>query len=63
MMAFYLPLSMAPDVLNCSHRDYGNRVGFWGMAEPMARHGVRGSVSSLPVAVCNHYPEIIERPS
>lgn len=49
-----------PDVLGYSHRDYGNRVGFWRMADVMARHGVRGSVS-LSVAVCDHYPEIIER--
>ena len=49
-----------PDVLGYSHRDYGNRVGFWRMAEAMARHGVRGSVS-LSCAVCDHYPEIIER--
>jgi peptidoglycan/xylan/chitin deacetylase (PgdA/CDA1 family) len=49
-----------PDVLNYSHRDYGNRVGFWRMADVMAKHGVRGSVS-LNVAVCDHYPEIIER--
>lgn len=49
-----------PDVLNYSWRDWGNRVGFWRMAEVMARYGVRGSVS-LNVAVCDHYPEIIER--
>ena len=49
-----------PDVLGYSWRDYGNRVGFWRMADVMARHGVRGSVS-LNVAVCDHYPEIIER--
>ena len=49
-----------PDVLGYSWRDYGNRVGFWRMADIMARHGVRGSVS-LNVAVCEHYPEIIER--
>ena len=30
------------------------------MADVMARHGVRGSVR-LNVAVCDHYPEIIER--
>ena len=43
-----------PDVLNYSHRDYGNRVGFWRMADVMAKHGVRGSVSrtsGLPTAV------------
>lgn len=49
-----------PDVAGYSWRDYGNRVGFWRMADVMARHGVRGSVS-LNVAVCDHYPEIIVR--
>jgi peptidoglycan/xylan/chitin deacetylase (PgdA/CDA1 family) len=49
-----------PDVAGYSWRDYGNRAGFWRMADVMARHGVRGSVS-LNVAVCDHYPEIIER--
>jgi peptidoglycan/xylan/chitin deacetylase (PgdA/CDA1 family) len=49
-----------PDVLGYSHRDYGNRTGFWRMADVMAKHQVRGSVS-LSVAVCDHYPEIIER--
>ena len=49
-----------PDIINYSMRDYGNRVGFHRMADVMARHGVRGSVS-LNVAVCDHFPEIIER--
>ena len=49
-----------PDILGYAHRDFGNRVGFWRMADVMARHGVRGSVS-LNTAVCDHYPEIIER--
>jgi len=49
-----------PDVLNYAWRDYGNRAGFWRMADTMAKHGVRGSVS-LNVAVCDHYPEVIER--
>jgi len=49
-----------PDVINYSMRDYGNRVGFHRMADVMAKYGVRGSVS-LNVAVCDHYPEIIER--
>lgn len=48
-----------PDILNYSHRDYGNRVGFDRLAETMTRYGVRGSVS-LSVAVCDHYPRIIE---
>lgn len=49
-----------PDILGYAARDYGNRVGFWRMADVMAKHGVRGSVS-LNVAVCDHFPEIIER--
>jgi allantoinase len=49
-----------PDVQNYAWRDYGNRAGFWRMADTMARYGVRGSVS-LNVAVCDHYPEVIER--
>ena len=48
-----------PDVLNYSHRDYGNRVGHWRMMEVMDAHGVRGSIS-LNVALCDHHPEIIE---
>lgn len=49
-----------PDVPGYSWRDYGNRVGFDRMADVMAKYGVRGSVS-LNVAVCNHFPKIIER--
>ena len=48
-----------PDVIPYSHRDYGNRTGFFRMMEAMAKFGVRGSVS-LNVAVCQHHPEIIE---
>ncbi len=49
----------APDVLNYSYRDYGNRVGFWRLLEAMKRCNVRGSVS-LNVALCEHHPEIIQ---
>jgi peptidoglycan/xylan/chitin deacetylase (PgdA/CDA1 family) len=49
----------APDTLNYSYRDYGNRVGFWRMLESMNRCGMRGSVS-LNVATCEHHPEVIE---
>ena len=48
-----------PDVVPHSHRDYGNRAGFWRMMEVMEKYGVRGSVS-LNVAMCQHHPEIIE---
>lgn len=49
-----------PDVLGYSWRDYGNRVGFDRMADVMAKYGVRGSVS-LNVALCEHFPDIIDR--
>ena len=48
-----------PDILNYSHRDYGNRAGVWRMMEVMERFGVRGSVS-LNAALCDHIPEIID---
>jgi len=49
-----------PDITNYGHRDYGNRVAFERLADVMADHGVRGSVS-LNVALCDHLPHIIER--
>ena len=48
-----------PDIIHYSHRDYGNRVGFWRMLEAMDQYGVRGSVS-LNVATLDHHPEVIE---
>src|SRR4051812_16428904 len=48
-----------PDLSWLTLRDYGNRAGVWRMMEVMDNHGIRGSVS-LNVAVCDHYPEIIE---
>jgi len=48
-----------PDVLGYSTREYANRVGVWRMMDVMDKHGVRASVS-LNVAVCDHYPEVIE---
>lgn len=47
-----------PDVLQYSHRDYGNRAGWQRMMAAMDRAGFRGSVS-LNVALCDHHPEII----
>jgi peptidoglycan/xylan/chitin deacetylase (PgdA/CDA1 family) len=47
-----------PDVVGYGHRDYGNRVGHWRMAEVMSRHGFKGSVS-LSVALCQHIPEVV----
>ncbi|MGB3500658.1 MAG: polysaccharide deacetylase family protein [Mesorhizobium sp.] len=49
-----------PDIMNYTHKDYGNRIGFKRMADAMEKFGVTGSVS-LSVAVCEHFPDIIER--
>jgi len=46
-----------PDVLHYGIRDFGNRVGFWRMAEMFDELGVRASIS-LNVAVLDHFPEI-----
>src|SRR3546814_5452403 len=48
-----------PDVVGYGHRDYGNRVGHWRMAEAMSKHGFPGSVS-LSVAMCQHLPKVVE---
>jgi len=47
-----------PDVVGYGHRDYANRVGHWRMAEMMATHGFKGSVS-LSVALCQHHPDVV----
>lgn len=47
-----------PDVVGFGHRDHGNRVGHWRMAEAMSANGFPGSVS-LSVALCQHHPEIV----
>jgi len=47
-----------PDVVAYSHRDYGNRVGHWRMADAMSEFGFPGSVS-LSVALCQHHPQIV----
>lgn len=49
----------SPDVVGYSQRDWGNRVGHWRLMDLMDKFGMRGSVS-LNVALCDHYPEIIE---
>ncbi|NQV99524.1 MAG: polysaccharide deacetylase family protein [Rhodospirillales bacterium] len=49
-----------PDVSAWGRRDYGNRVGFFRMADIMARLGMRGTVA-LNSLVCDHYPQIVEK--
>jgi len=53
------PVSLNPDVMGYSWRDYGVRVGIWRMMEIMERYGVRGTVA-LNSDVCREYPRIIE---
>ena len=48
-----------PDVPTYSRQDYGNRVGFWRMAEVLDKHKVRATVS-LNIAVLDHFPEVRE---
>ncbi len=50
----------APDVSSWGRRDYGNRVGFFRMADIMARFGVRGTVA-LNSMVCDYCPQVVER--
>ncbi len=48
-----------PDVQQYSYRDYGNRVGFWRMLEPLDKYNIKCCVS-LNMAVLEHFPEIGE---
>ncbi len=48
----------APDILNYSWRDYGNRVGVWRCLEVFDLHKVTGSVS-LNAAMCERLPEVV----
>ena len=49
----------APDVLNYSYRDYGNRVGFWRMLETMKRCNMRGLASGIPTARVEEIDKIV----
>ena len=53
------PRTPHPDVQQYSYRDYGNRVGFWRMLEPLDKHNIRCTVS-LNLAALEHFPEIAE---
>jgi peptidoglycan/xylan/chitin deacetylase (PgdA/CDA1 family) len=47
-----------PNVFDYSLRDYGNRVGFWRIAELLDKFHVRASVL-LNSRVCAHYPAVV----
>jgi peptidoglycan/xylan/chitin deacetylase (PgdA/CDA1 family) len=53
------PRTPHPDILGYGTRDYGNRVGFWRMADMMDRLGIRCTVS-LGVAAFEHYPAVMK---
>jgi peptidoglycan/xylan/chitin deacetylase (PgdA/CDA1 family) len=53
------PRTPHPDVRLYSYRDYGNRVGFWRMAEVLERYEIPATVS-LNVGVLDLYPEVGE---
>ena len=53
------PRTPFPDVQQYSYRDYGNRVGFWRMLEPLDKYDIKCCVS-LNMAVLEHFPEIAE---
>ena len=53
------PRTPYPDVLQYSYRDYGNRVGFWRMLEPLDKYNIKCCVS-LNMAVMEHFPQIAE---
>lgn len=48
-----------PDVVGYAYRDHGNRVGNWRLIEMMEKFNIPGTVS-LSVAMCDHFPEMIE---
>ena len=53
------PRTPYPDVQQYSYRDYGNRIGFWRMLEPLDEYNIKCCVS-LNLAVLEHFPEICE---
>ena len=46
-----------PDVQGYGYRDYGNRVGFWRMADVLDQFGIVATASTN-LAVFDHYPEV-----
>ena len=53
------PRTPYPDAQQYSYHDYGNRVGFWRMLEPLDKHNIR-CCPGVNMAVLEHYPEIAQ---
>ena len=54
-----VPGMSAPDVLNSSWRDYGNRVGAWRILDAFRQQGIPLAIL-LNSAVCEHAPDLVE---
>ena len=52
------PRTPHPDIQGYGTRDFGNRVGFWRMAEMLDRLRIKATLS-LGVAAFEHYPEVM----
>jgi allantoinase len=48
-----------PDYLNYSHREHGNRVGFWRVLEVLDRHGIKPTVP-VNAMLAERYPRMVE---
>jgi allantoinase len=48
-----------PDYLNYSHREHGNRVGFWRVLEVLDRHGIKATVP-VNAMLAERYPRLVE---
>lgn len=48
-----------PDYLNYSHREHGNRVGFWRVLEVLDRYGIKATVP-VNAMLAERYPRLVE---
>lgn len=48
-----------PDYLNYSHREHGNRVGFWRVLEVLDKHGIQPTVP-VNAMLAERYPRMVE---
>jgi allantoinase len=48
-----------PDYLNYSHREHGNRVGFWRVLELLDKHGIKATVP-VNAMLAERYPRMVE---
>jgi len=51
--------SYFPDYLNYSHREHGNRIGFWRVLEILDKHGIKPTVP-VNAMLAERYPRMVE---